>query len=629
MKKERITPALLKAVYSSYRNQRRIMNELNRKLSAASTKDEWISIYQERAATIRAAYAVNSETNALLSDAVFGHKMDYDYAELFFSEDKAFYTDSEGDVFFRCSLLEKLVDYYREHNDLMRLIPLLDRLGQNYISSVKMHYEDNYLKAVECFKEILKFSESYNLIPDLTIRKLFFQAYYYLCCILPITECKDVLQPGQSLDYLLEVFSFYNSDLVQKIDGKSEEIRGMIDMIKENWLWIEYRIDYADSETRQAFVQIANDVYSNVMKTENNILNIPVSTVIAYQHALIVDGKTSYIDAFNYMLDYYYKKKEKFASFHGKELNLDEFYFQTKLPIALIKWLDKIDILSEMCALNRKKLIDEQNSYFVNLSLKGIYSHLIYESCCEWCFFAVDYLNTLEEKENFIITMLINRQPQTFFDSYLNSELAVMITESLYTHTPVLLNSVESFLKINSMPNTKRDVIEYVRKCALFHDIGMNLISRIEGAQYRELTDTERTVLKLHPMLGAGITEHGLDIYRDVIIGHHKSFDQASGYPEKVDMTNSPVRVVCDILAVCDALNAGTDKTGRCYKEPKDFSIVLSELITESGTVYNTNVVNLFLNDMDLAIKVDRLISKDRENIYYDYYVKYFEKSSK
>lgn len=629
MKKERITPALLKAVYSSYRNQRRIMNELNRKLSAASTKDEWISIYQERAATIRAAYAVNSETNALLSDAVFGHKMDYDYAELFFSEDKTFYTDSEGDVFFRCSLLEKLVDYYREHNDLMRLIPLLDRLGQNYISSVKMYYEDNYLKAVECFKEILKFSESYNLIPDRTIRKLFFQAYYYLCCILPITECKDVLQPGQSLDYLLEVFSFYNSDLVQKIDGKSEEIRGMIDMIKENWLWIEYRIDYADSETRQAFVQIANDVYSNVMKTENNILNIPVSTVIAYQHALIVDGKTSYIDAFNYMLDYYYKKKEKFASVHGKELNLDEFYFQTKLPIALIKWLDKIDILSEMCALNRKKLIDEQNSYFVNLSLKGIYSHLIYESCCEWCFFAVDYLNTLEEKENFIITMLINRQPQTFFDSYLNSELAVMITESLYTHTPVLLNSVESFLKINSMPYTKRDVIEYVRKCALFHDIGMNLVSRIEGAQYRELTDTERTVLKLHPMLGAGITEHGLDIYRDVIIGHHKSFDQASGYPEKVDMTNSPVRVVCDILAVCDALNAGTDKTGRCYKEPKDFSIVLSELITESGTVYNTNVVNLFLNDMDLAIKVDRLISKDRENIYYDYYVKYFEKSSK
>ncbi len=629
MKKERITPALLKAVYSSYRNQRRIMNELNRKLSAASTKDEWISIYQERAATIRAAYAVNSETNALLSDAVFGHKMDYDYAELFFSEDKAFYTDSEGDVFFRCSLLEKLVDYYREHNDLMRLIPLLDRLGQNYISSVKMYYEDNYLKAVECFKEILKFSESYNLIPDLTIRKLFFQAYYYLCCILPITECKDVLQPGQSLDYLLEVFSFYNSDLVQKIDGKSEEIRGMIDMIKENWLWIEYRIDYADSETRQAFVQIANDVYSNVMKTENNILNIPVSTVIAYQHALIVDGKTSYIDAFNYMLDYYYKKKEKFASVHGKELNLDEFYFQTKLPIALIKWLDKIDILSEMCALNRKKLIDEQNSYFVNLSLKGIYSHLIYESCCEWCFFAVDYLNTLEEKENFIITMLINRQPQTFFDSYLNSELAVMITESLYTHTPVLLNSVESFLKINSMPYTKRDVIEYVRKCALFHDIGMNLVSRIEGAQYRELTDTERTVLKLHPVLGTRITEHGLDIYRDVIIGHHKSFDQASGYPEKVDMTNSPVRVVCDILAVCDALNAGTDKTGRCYKEPKDFSIVLSELITESGTVYNTNVVNLFLNDMDLAIKVDRLISKDRENIYYDYYVKYFEKSSK
>ena len=82
-----------------------------------------------------------------------------------------------------------------------------------------------------------------------------------------------------------------------------------------------------------------------------------------------------------------------------------------------------------------------------------------------------------------------------------------------------------------------------------------------------------------------------------------------------MEFVNSPLRIVIDILTICDALNAGTDKSGRCYREPKDFSIVLSELITDSGTKYNTSVVNLFLNDMDLAYKVDKLISKDRENI--------------
>ncbi|MBR6475944.1 MAG: hypothetical protein IKS98_10885, partial [Lachnospiraceae bacterium] len=64
----------------------------------------------------------------------------------------------------------------------------------------------------------------------------------------------------------------------------------------------------------------------------------------------------------------------------------------------------------------------------------------------------------------------------------------------------------------------------------------------------------------------------------------------------------------------------------RTYKQPKDFSIILSELITLSGTRYNTNVVNLFLDDMDLACKVDALISSNRENKYYEYFTKYFEK---
>jgi len=627
MKKERLTPELIRAVYSSYRNQRRIMNELNRRLSAATTREEWTSIYLERAATIRAAYDVNTETSVLIDGAIFTDKLDYDYAESFFHEDFGINSESNADEFFSCRLLGILANYYRERHDLIRLLPILDRLGQNYISTVKMHVDENYLKAVECYKEILSYRSNYSIIPDISIRKLFFQAYFSLCCVLPIVECKDTLTPSQSLDYLLEVFSFYNSPTVQKIDGNSEVISQSIDAIKENWLWIEYRIDMADPETVAAFIKVSHDVYDKKMRDAgNDVLKLPVSTIIAYQHAAILEGNTSYIDAVNYMMDYFYRKKAAFAAESDGEFNEADFYFQTKLPIALIKWLDKIDILSDMCASIRKRLIEEQNDYFITLSKNRIYSHLIYEACCSWRFFAVDYLGTREEKENFIISMLINRQPQTFFNAYMNAELAVLVTEALYLHTPVLLNSCETFLKINGLPNTRHDVIDFVRKCALFHDIGLNRISKIDGTQYRKLSALEFDVIKMHPELGADIATGSLSIYRDAILGHHKSYDQTGGYPADMEFVNSPLRIVIDILTICDALNAGTDKSGRCYREPKDFSIVLSELITDSGTKYNTSVVNLFLNDMDLAYKVDKLISKDRENIYYDYFVKYFDK---
>ena len=500
-----------------------------------------------------------------------------------------------------------------------------------YISTVKLFYEENYLKGLGCFKEILEYKSNYNLIPDVSVRSIFFDAYYNLCCVLPIIDTKDTISASASLDYLLEVLTFYNSPLVQKIDSGVEDIRLCIQRIKENWLWIEYRIDSADLDTRMAFIKVAHDVYEeSIHKTNHDLLKIPVSTILSYQHALILEGSTSYIDAVNYLTDFYYKKKaaEQPLS-ETQSLNLDDFYFETRIPITLIKWLDKIDILSDMCESMRKKLMDELNSYYISLSKNRIYSHIIFESVCDWCFFAIKYINGINEKENFLIDMLVNRQPQTFFDAYLTSDLAALITESLYMQKPVLLASVENYLKSYGRPAGRLDVIRFVRKCALFHDVGLNRISRIHGIQYRELNEDELTIIHKHTLLGASLFTGDLAIYHDPVIGHHKFYDQSDGYPEDIDMSNSPLRIVCDILAICDTLNSGTDYIGRCYKEPKDFSIILSELITLSGTRYNINIVNLFLDDMDLSCKVDSLVSNDRIKTYRDYHVRYFNKSTK
>ena len=628
MKKNRLNPALIGAVYGSYRNQHRIINELNIRLSTAASEEEWISIYKERSETMRVAFDVNIETWSLLNEVLSDKgKMNYDYAEAFFHEDMDQSHENETDVFFSCRLLNVLADYYRNENDVMRLLPVLNKLGQKYVATSTMYVGENYLKALDCYREILSYKDNYNLFPSISIRKIFFDAYYYLCCIMPIIETENTMPLSQALDYLLEVLSFYNSPMVQKIDGNSEDIRKSLNTIKENWLFIEYKIDQADSETRSAFIKVAHDVYRDSLSRFGDINKLPVSTVISYQHALILEGSTSYIDAVNYMVDYYERRRAYYLSSHTENIfDRDEFYFETRIPVALIKWLDKIDILSDMRTTLRHKLLNGLNDYYMQLSNNRIFSHIIYESACDWCFFAIKYIHGYREKENFLITMLVNRQPQTFFNAYLNAELAVNITEALYAHTPILLTSVENCLKAYGRPNSKEDVIEFIRKSALFHDIGINLVSKIEGIQYRTLFDQEMDVIKLHPTLVNDILEGGLAIYRDPIIGHHKYFDQSAGYPEDVDMTNSQLRIVCDILAVCDTLNSATDYLGRTYKQPKDFSIILSELITLSGTRYNTNVVNLFLDDMDLACKVDALISANREKKYYEYFIKYFEK---
>ena len=173
MKKDRLNPALIGAVYGSYRNQHRIINELNIRLSTAASEEEWISIYKERSETMRVAFDVNIETWSLLNEVLSDKgKMNYDYAEAFFHEDMDTSHENETDVFFSCRLLNVLADYYRSENDVMRLLPVLNKLGQKYVSTCTMYVGENYLKALECYREVLSYKDNYNLFPSLSIRKI-------------------------------------------------------------------------------------------------------------------------------------------------------------------------------------------------------------------------------------------------------------------------------------------------------------------------------------------------------------------------------------------------------------------------------------------------------------------------
>jgi len=630
MKKEKLNPALIRAVYNSHHNQQKIINELNNRLSHPLPPEEWISMLLKFSETRKVAFNVNTETGALLSDVIFSDApLSYDYAEAFYREDTHLGGPAGIDVYFSTCVLTRLVSFYREQHDIIRLLPLLSRLGKMYTATVKMHFDYNYLKAVNCFKEILSFKDSYSLIPEISVRRIFWEAYHNLCCELPVINCPGSISASASLDILLEALSFYNSEAVRKIDGRSEEIRRDIDNIKEDWLNIECIIDSADVETRAAFAKVASDVYTGLMtKTGGNTYAIPFRVVLAYQHGLILDGSTSYIDAVNFMIDYYYSRRQKslFRIKEGESVPID-FEFETEIPLALIKWLDKISILSDMCDTLRSKLINEVNSYYSGLFEKNYFSEKIRDSLRDWCIFSLKYIFDPAEKEKLIVEMLINRQPLTFFDSYLSCDVAGMIAESLHTLKPALLAPVGAYLKSFGRVGGRLDIIDYIKKCALFHDVGMNLINHIAAMQSRSLYPEEKDILKLHTSLGAELFTGELSIYREPILAHHKYFDQSEGYPADVDTSDSPLKIVCDILAVTDSLIAGTDNVGRCYRESKDFSIVLSELITLSGSRYNTNVVNLFLDDMDLSCKVDSLISNNREKAYYDYYVKYFDKS--
>ena len=126
MKKDKLKPSLISAAYYSYKNQRKILNELNTKLSQTTNREEWTSLFIQRAETLKVASNVNTETGALVSEILFTDgAFKYEYAETFLSEDFNASNDGEQDVIFSCIIIEKTTEFYREQHDILRLLPAL------------------------------------------------------------------------------------------------------------------------------------------------------------------------------------------------------------------------------------------------------------------------------------------------------------------------------------------------------------------------------------------------------------------------------------------------------------------------------------------------------------------------
>ena len=118
-----------------------------------------------------------------------------------------------------------------------------------------------------------------------------------------------------------------------------------------------------------------------------------------------------------------------------------------------------------------------------------------------------------------------------------------------------------------------------------------------------------------------------LSIFRDIALGHQKSFDGKSGYPADFDNTVSPIKIFIDIITICDSLDAATDHLGRNYTQAKDFDTVMKELRAGRDTRYSGAVTDLLDEDIPLQKKVRKLLGDGRRDVYFNVHKKILEET--
>lgn len=192
------------------------------------------------------------------------------------------------------------------------------------------------------------------------------------------------------------------------------------------------------------------------------------------------------------------------------------------------------------------------------------------------------------------------------------------LTESRDPETGAHLERVQNYCRVlarHLYQNQKyEDVVdlEYTHLIYLtspLHDIGKVGIPDSVLLKEGQLSNREFDIMKSHTLLGAETLDAALKQYpdarflqmaRDIALSHHEWYD-GNGYPNQLQGNDIPL---CGrIVALVDVYDALISK--RVYKEAFAHDLAQSMIIEESGTHFDPEIVEAFVENVDefLAIR--------------------------
>lgn len=168
---------------------------------------------------------------------------------------------------------------------------------------------------------------------------------------------------------------------------------------------------------------------------------------------------------------------------------------------------------------------------------------------------------------------------------------------------------------------------DLLRLAAMLHDVGKVAISDLILKKPGRFTPEEYEIMKQHTLYGARLFG---ELYSDiddaamaVTLNHHERWD-GNGYPGHIDLlTGDPLEGVVGedgkvtgkkeeeiplfgrIVAIADVFDALSNK--RCYKDAWDPEAVVAELRNESGKMFDPELIEIFLDNIDTIHHISTL----------------------
>lgn len=192
------------------------------------------------------------------------------------------------------------------------------------------------------------------------------------------------------------------------------------------------------------------------------------------------------------------------------------------------------------------------------------------------------------------------------------------IGESRSQETAVHVRRVAEYSKLLALKiGLSEEEAEELKMASPMHDIGKVGIPDSILNKPGKLTINEFEIMKTHSQLGFEMLRHSnqklLQSAAIVANQHHERWD-GSGYPNRLAGQN--IHIYGRITAVADVFDAlGHD---RVYKDAWPLEDILSLMKDSSGTHFDPNLIDIFMNNLDEFIEIKNNFNEEA-NAYKDY----------
>ena len=239
--------------------------------------------------------------------------------------------------------------------------------------------------------------------------------------------------------------------------------------------------------------------------------------------------------------------------------------------------------------------------------------------------FITNLKSVLEPMEHldFVLKMTTYRHMPTYAHSMMVGKTAVCLTEHLLKKSPELFIGCLDLETLDDVLAGKNKLYEFAYTSGLCHDIGRISFASNPFMLTRTLTETDKRIVQKHPQDGCSILTRkngsAHSCYNDVILGHHKHYDNIGGYPEDFDITASKHRMMVDIIHAADQIDITTDDIGLAQTDAKSLEEIIEEIRRGAGKEYHPAIAEL-LSDAEVVDSLRNILTVEREETYYKAY---------